>query len=242
VIVSESFQRHFEVKLGDLIRLNTPVGPREFPVVGVEVRYNAGSAGGLRMDLATFDQYWSRPGSSKLLVWASGDERVVENALQSGAGKLQELIFVPSREVERTARSVLDRYSRPVYGLLGLIALLAGSAVANLLMSSANDLRGDMALLECLGASHARLTGLVLIESCIVGLTGVISGFALAMALAVPIRAAVADQFGWLISWSIRPEELALLASGTVGASMLIGLATGRRIRRTISWNALTPE
>ena len=240
VVVYEAFQRHFGTKVGDSVRLETPKGPHEFPVVGVVYRYDAGSTGGVRMDLATFDRFWPRPGISMVVVWGKGDEQARLDALRQGAGRLQPLFIYPASEIGPHA--ILERYSRLVSVLLGLVALLAGTAVANLLMSSANDLRGDMALLQCLGASRGRIAGVAVAEGVVVGVAGVLAGLVLTLALAPPLRTILSDQFGWSIAWSVHPFELALLGIGTVVASALIGLVMGTRLRRTISWNALTPE
>jgi len=240
VLVYEAFQRRFGVSIGDSVVLNTPKGQHEFPIVGVVYRYDAGSAGGVRMDLSTFDRYWPRPGTTMVVVWGRGEERARLEAVRQAAGDLQPLFIYPASEVG--PHTILKRYSRLVSALLGLIALLAGIAVANLLVSSANDLRGDMALLQCLGASRRRIASIALAQGLSVGVAGVFSAAMLTGLLAPPLKAILTDQFGWSIAWSIHAPELALLGAATVVASALIGLAMGTRLRRTISWSALAPE
>ncbi len=97
VIVYDSFQRHFGVNLGDLIELDTPQGKRSFPVVGVRPAYQTGSAGGVQMDLAIFDQYWPRRGVSNLVVWTKGTEQRVLDELQLRAGTIQPVFSVAAQ-------------------------------------------------------------------------------------------------------------------------------------------------
>jgi putative ABC transport system permease protein len=242
VFVYDAFQRHFRVSVGDSIRLDTPQGPHDFPIVGVRRTYVPSSTGGIQMDLSTFDRYWERPGLTNLIIWTTGDEQTVLDDVQRAAGNLQPLFFVNSAAMDRMMQSNLDEYRVPILALLALILVLAGAAVANLMAGSSSERRGDISLLQCVGASRRQLLGLTLLESSFVGATGALAGLALGVACAVPVRAVVEEQLGWLISWRIRPMELLLLVLGTIGISVVIGVITGLLARRAASWNSLAPE
>jgi putative ABC transport system permease protein len=242
IIVYEAFQRRFGVKLGDSIELDTPHGEHGFTVVGVRPAYQTGSSGGIQMDLATYDRYWTRPGVSNLVVWTTGLQKDVLDEIQKKVGGTQNLFFMSGADVDRVARNTLGRFSSLIYALLALVALLAGGAVVNLLVGASKDLRADVALLQCLGASHGQLSRLVLVEGLTIGLAGVLSGFMLAGVFAAELGALVTGEFGWAISWRLRPAELCVLGVGTAAVSALIGLAAATRIRRGASWNALAPE
>ena len=242
VIIFDAFQRHFGVNLGDLIELDTPHGRRGFPVVGIRPTSQTGRAGGIQMDIATFDRYWSRPGVSNLIVWTSGVQQEVLDEIQRRAGGDQALFFVRGDQMDRVAQDILGRYSRLVYGLLTLVVLMAGAAVAGLLGGASKDLRADMALLQCLGASRSQLLKLVLVESSSVGLAGILAGLAMAFIFDTVLGAILSEEFGWIISWKIRPADLTLLVVGSIGTSALIGLVAAVRLQRGVEWNSLTPE
>ena len=243
VIAYETFRRHFGKTVGDSVELDTPLGKRAFPIVGVRPVYNnTSSTGGLIMDLATFDRYWPRAGATSLLVWTRGDDREVLDEVQRRAGVIQPLFFIRGEDLERFGRDTLARYSGLIDGLVCLIGLFAGAAVVNLLAGASAELRGDMALLQCLGAARRQLLGLVLIEGLALGLAGVVAGLLFAAAFAVPLGSLFTEQFGWVISWSFHPVELVLLAACTLGISALVGLVAATRLRRAIAWSALAPE
>jgi putative ABC transport system permease protein len=242
VIVYDAFQRRFGVKLGDSIELDTPHGRRSFTILGTRPGYYTASTGGIQMDLATFDRYWTRPGLSNLIVWTRGARQDVLAEIERRAAGIQPLFFVLGEQRDRLARDTLARYSRPVYTLLGLVALLAGVAIAGLLVGASNERRGDMALLQCVGASRGQFSRFVLTEGLAVGTAGVVAGLALSVAFASSLGTVLAEEFGWVISWSLRTEELALLALATLAVSALIGLPVAARVHRATSWNSLASE
>jgi putative ABC transport system permease protein len=240
VIVYSGFARRFDIRLGDVIELDTPAGRRAFPVLGV--RAFGGSTSDIQLDIGTFDRYWPRPGAWNLIIWTSGNERDVLDRIQKTAGSIQPLFSLTAEESERLARSTLERYSGPIDALVGLVALLGSTAVAGLLFGMSKDLGGDGALLTCMGMLRRQLFGLLLVEGLSVALGGVAVGLALSTAFVAPLGAVVREELGWTISWSARPPELGELALATAVISVLLEVLAARRISRSISWNALAPE
>jgi predicted permease len=77
-----------------------------------------------------------------------------------------------------------DRYSRPLFVLLGIVGLvltIACANMANLLLAQSSARRKELALRLSLGATRLQLVRQLLIESVLLSLTGAIAGLVVAM-------------------------------------------------------------
>jgi len=242
VFIYDAFQSRFGVRIGQSVLLPTPKGPHEFPVVGVRRMLSTNANGGIQMDLATFDRFWTRSGVSNLVVWTSGDQDEVLERLRKGSDDSHALFTVDGRTLATAMRSDLDQYNGPVRGLVLLILVVAGTAVFNLMLSVTHERQADIALLRCVGASRRQLVTLSVLGSGMVGGAGVVAGLLLGGSWAVPLSGILTEQLGWKIQWNVRLLELAILSIGTLLASVAIGMALGLRLGRGASWNSLSPE
>jgi len=107
------------------------------------------------------------------------------------------------------------------FGLV--LVLVAGLSVFIALLNALEDRRYDLAVMRMLGASRARLMGLLLLEGAVLsaagGLAGIALGHLFAEALGLALKAA---QQAPVTGWAWRPQELWLLvlavAVGVVAA------------------------
>jgi predicted permease len=116
-----------------------------------------------------------------------------------------------------------DRYSRPLFVLLGIVGLvltIACANMANLLLAQSSARRKELALRLSLGATRLQLVRQLLIESVLLSLTGAVAGLVVAM---WGSRALVA-----LLSTRTNMVSLDLSLDWRVfGFTALVGVITG---------------
>jgi putative ABC transport system permease protein len=97
------------------------------------------------------------------------------------------------------------------FGLV--LVLVAGLSVFIALLNALEDRRYDLAVMRMLGASRARLMGLLLLEGAVLSAAGGIAGIALGHVFAEVLGLALkAAQQAPVTGWAWRPQELWLLA------------------------------
>jgi putative ABC transport system permease protein len=118
-----------------------------------------------------------------------------------------------------------------VFGLV--LVLVAGLSVFIALLNALEDRRYDLAVMRMLGASRARLMGLLLLEGAVLSLLGGIAGILLGHLLAEALGAALqAAQQPAITGWAWQARELWLLALA-VGVGLAAALLPAWRAYRT---------
>ena len=84
-------------------------------------------------------------------------------------------LVIPAEELPRLF-SIIGWADRVVLAISILVTALAGLFLFVSLASALKDRRRDLALLRCLGATRARVCGLVLAESCVMAVAGAAAG------------------------------------------------------------------
>jgi putative ABC transport system permease protein len=118
-----------------------------------------------------------------------------------------------------------------VFGLV--LVLVAGLSVFIALLNALEDRRYDLAVMRMLGASRAKLMGLLLLEGAVLSLLGGIAGILLGHLLAEALGAALqAAQQPAVTGWAWQARELWLLALA-VGVGLAAALLPAWRAYRT---------
>jgi putative ABC transport system permease protein len=117
------------------------------------------------------------------------------------------------------------------FGLV--LVLVAGLSVFIALLNALEDRRYDLAVMRMLGASRAKLMGLMLLEGAVLSALGGIAGIALGHLFAQGLGAALkAAQQTAVTGWAWQPQELLLLVL-SIGVGLAAALLPAWRAYRT---------
>ena len=227
VLVSETFSRHFGVKLGEVLELPAPGGPRRVTVRGILADYG-NERGSLILDRPVF------------LAWF-GDERVASVALYLKPGVEPEAVAARLRREQpglqiRSNRALRDQVTTIfrqtfalTYALEAIGLLVAVLGLAQGLTGLALARRGEIWSLRAMGATGGELTTILLLEGLGVTLAGLLAGLGLGLLLARILVDVLNPQvFGWTLSFTVPGAFLALIVLATLGAAVLVLWPTAR--------------
>jgi predicted permease len=122
---------------------------------------------------------------------------------------------------------------------VGLIILIAGANVGNLLLMRAAGRRREIAVRTALGASRSRVIGQLLVESVVLSLGGAVAGVVLGAGGVRFLRAMLPPDIPRVSAIALDATVLAVCASLAVGIGIVFGLAPAFLASRASADDAL---
>lgn len=244
VLVTEPFQSRHGVGRGDRLVLPTPVGERDFEVLGVTYDYTT-SAGAVIMAAERYRHHWADDTINSIAVHAEPGVPVgpLVERLRAAAGDEQLLRFRPSGEIRQLSLEVFDRTFTITHVLRLLATGVAVVGVLGALLALALERAREMAVLRAMGCSVAQVRRLVLGQSLFAGgLAGALAlplGWVLALALTQTINQRA---FGWSLGVHVDPWLLLQALGLALLAALLAGWYPARRMAATPPGDALREE
>jgi putative ABC transport system permease protein len=227
VLASETFARHFGVRVGEVLELPVPGGTRRATVRGILADYG-NERGSLILDRPVF------------LAWFQ-DARVASVALYLRPGESPEAVAarlrrehpglqVRSNGVLRAQVTTIFRQTFALtYALEAIGLLVAVLGLAQSLTGLALARRSEIWSLRALGATRAELTGILVLEGLGVATAGLLAGLGLGLLLARILVDVLNPQvFGWTLSFSVPWGFLGLATLSTLAAALLVLIPTAR--------------
>jgi putative ABC transport system permease protein len=225
ILVSRSFARRREVKLGSVFKIDTASGPR--PVSVGAIFSDEGPAqvfGGnvAVMALRTAQRLFRRQGSVDRI------EILVEGDVESAARKLREAIG-PDYTVRTppTQNSFLDEALTRLRALLGVgvVALLVGVFIIyNSVSISVVERVREIGTLRAIGATRPQIFGVILLEWMILGFLGSAGGLGIGIGLAKSLTTIWTKEVNQ-VTMIVDINRLAVLPRTIIG-SLAIGTLT----------------
>ncbi|HSG40671.1 MAG TPA: FtsX-like permease family protein, partial [Thermoanaerobaculia bacterium] len=171
VMVSEPFSSRTGVRAGDVLRLRTARGDREFPVAGVYYDY-ASDRGIVLMSRRAYLRHWNDPalsGFSLELAPGADPDQVVER-LRKTIGAERALAIQSNRSLKRLSLEVFDR-TFLITGVLRLLAgLVAFIGVLSSLMALQLERGRELGVLRANGMTPGQVWQLVTSQTGLMGL------------------------------------------------------------------------
>lgn len=120
-----------------------------------------------------------------------------------------------------------------VVGLSGLLAVI---------LASLNERRRELAILRAVGARPRDIMLLMIVESLLVTLGGIVTGIVATFALSVLFAPIIQAQYGILLEASVLSLEELKLLGAVLAVGLLAGLVPGYRAYRLSLTDGLTPR
>ncbi len=255
VLVSEPFAYRHDLGLGDALTLDTDAGPRSFPIAGVFRDYGS-EQGVIFLSDAVYRRHWQDPelGSLALLLQDGVDVEAYAATLRQAlaasergeawrgeglslaAGLVPEGLPVLVRSNRGLREEVLQVFDRAfaVTGALRLLALaVAFIGVLSALLALQLSRARELATLRAMGMGAGSLSGLMLLETSLLGLAaGLFSWPTGLMQALLLIHVVNRRSFGWTIEPSLSAEPFAAALALALLAAVLAALAATPGLRR----------
>lgn len=246
ISISEPLSRRLSLTVGDELELETDVGRRRFPIVGVFADYGSQTGIAFMAD-PVYRAAW--PDDDRLSSVALQTQPGVDGAAL--ARRLERELLAegvrldiqPTGALRAAVLEVFDRAFAITTALQGLAILIAFVGVLSALLSLQLERAREQATLRAIGFTRRQLAGLSLLQTGLMGgVAGVLSwpaGLTLALVLIYVINR---RSFGWTIETHLAPEIFVRALALAVAAALLAGIYPAYRLSRRPIAGALREE
>jgi putative ABC transport system permease protein len=243
VVVSEPFAHRHGMGAGDVFRLRTSRGERDFSVAGVYYDY-ASDQGLVLMSRKTYLRHWrDRPltGFSVDLQPGADLEGTIRR-LRSAVGG-EGLSIQSNRALKKISMEIFDRTFRITSVLRLVSGLVAFIGVLSALMALQLERARELGVLRANGLTPGQVWHLVTSQTGLMGLAAGLLSIPVGLALAaIMIFVINRRSFGWTIRMEVDPMILLGAMALALGAALLAGIYPAWKMARTSPALALREE
>lgn len=227
VLASETFARHFGVRVGDVLTIPVPGGSRQATVRGILSDYG-NERGSLILDRPVFLAWFQDPRVASVALYLRPGESpdTVASRLRRAHPGLQ---VRSNGALRRQVTTIFRQTFALTYALelIGLIVAVLGLAQG--LTGLALARRGEIWSLRALGATRGDLTAILMLEGLGVALAGLLAGLGMGLLLARILVDVLNPQvFGWTLHFSVPWAFLGLVSAATLGSAVLVLIPTAQ--------------
>nr|MDQ2659476.1 FtsX-like permease family protein [Verrucomicrobiota bacterium] len=244
VLVSESFARKHRLRDRSTVTLQTPAGPRDFPVAGTFYDYTRDD-GIVFMSRNVFSHFWNDERINSLAVYlrrgASAEN--VAARFRAQFSRSGQFLILSNRELRVRVFEIFDQTFAVTYVLRFIAVIVAIVGICLTLTTLITERSRELGVLRAIGASAAQLRKLLLWESGMIGFLASAVGLASGLCLSVVLTGVINRAFfGWTIQLAFPWDSLAWTPLWIVGAAVLAGIIPAWRAGRLNLTEALREE
>jgi putative ABC transport system permease protein len=244
VMVNEGFAARFRIKPGDFISLPAPGGPKRFRVVAVVVSYISDS-GSVWMDIYTYQRYWQDRLADNFSVRVKPGENIstVREAILDRFGKKRRLFALAAQEMKNELRKMLDQSFVVTYAVNIITLIIAGLGIVITLLASILERTREIGILRSIGMKRGQVSGVVIIESMLLGAAGGALGSATGILIGwMSLEGFFRLDLGASITYHIHYLSIGSSLLLSIGLSVLAGLYPAKRAAKINIVEALSYE
>ncbi|MDP6112438.1 MAG: FtsX-like permease family protein [Planctomycetota bacterium] len=200
-IVSESFATYHQVKTGDTLQLPTPAGELSLLVTGVYYEYS-NDRGYIIIDRKQFIERFGDPSANVVSVYLEPGEDLmnVRQRIMNEVGKDNPIVVRTMAMLREDVLKIFDRTFGVTRALQLIAIVVAVLGIVNTQVALVFERRREFAVLRYLGAAGRQIRQMVILESGLLGIVGIVLGVLAGIALAAVLILVINKQsFGWTI-------------------------------------------
>ncbi len=243
VVVSEPFAHRHGIGAGDVFRLRTSRGDRDFSVAGVYYDY-ASDLGLVLMSRKTYLRHWNdRPLTGfSVDLKAGADLEGTIRRLRSVVGG-EGLSIQSNQALKKVSMEIFDRTFQITSVLRLVSGLVAFIGVLSALMALQLERARELGVLRANGLTPGQVWHLVTSQTGLMGLAAGLLSIPVGLALAaIMIFVINRRSFGWTIRMEVDPMILVGAMVLALGAALLAGIYPAWKMARTSPALALREE
>ncbi|MGC8657979.1 MAG: FtsX-like permease family protein [Desulfomonilaceae bacterium] len=205
VFISESLSFKFNLNVGDSLTLDTPEGPRQFPIVAVTRDYSS-DQGTIQMDRTVYNKTWKDDRTQSIAIFLKPGVSQ-EDVKKSLAAKFKglERTIVSNHDMRERVLAIFDKTFAPTSTLKGVSLLVALLGVATAMMAILLERSREIRVLGYLGLTSGEIGRMNIYQGLIMGFASYLIASVCGLLLTYIIVYAINYRsFGWSIDIAVN--------------------------------------
>jgi putative ABC transport system permease protein len=244
VIAAEPLAWRLQLKTGESLVLDTPLGPRSFPVAGIYREYG-NDRGGVLMASAVYRGLWNDPSISGLGIYLDPgvNPDAMVSAMYAATSGRQALLIGSNAEVRALSMSIFERTFVVTRVLDWLAAGVAAVGLVSALLAWELEHAHDLAVLRSVGLTPVGTAVLIQSQTGFMGLVALLAAIPAGLATALLLVEVINRRaFGWRIDLHVHPAQLGSALALSLTAAFVAGIYPAWRSARIPIAAALREE
>ncbi|MGH9820309.1 MAG: ABC transporter permease, partial [Pyrinomonadaceae bacterium] len=177
ILVSNNFAMRWNLKMGDRIKLDTPGGSLELPIVGM-LNYFRSEKGTIFLDNSVYRKYWNDTDADYIFInLKPGVDKTVFKQQVFGALSGDTHAFVYTHEeFKQWVSQLIDSFFALMYLQMVVAIFVAALGLANTMVISVDERKRELGIFRAVGGLRIQVVKMVLLEAVAISLIGLASG------------------------------------------------------------------
>jgi putative ABC transport system permease protein len=177
VLLSRNFSARFHVGVGDTLRMETPAGPLERPVLGLMDDYRS-EKGSIFMDRALYKQYWKDDNVDfiDITLKPGADPTVVKQQIERLTANQDRAFVYTNAEFRGWVFGLIHQFFLMNNIQLVVAILVATLGIVNTLIISVSERKREIGIIRAIGGMRSQIRKMVLLEAVAISIVGVLTG------------------------------------------------------------------
>ncbi len=244
VIASTNLLMNFRVAVGDVLRLATPSGPLELPIVGATLAF-ASPSGTVEMSRALYAERWHDAAVNRVWVRTQPalDVAAARDAIARAVGREFGVHVFTSHEMLDHLAAQARRAFAPVAVVEGIVLVIVLIGIGDALASAVLERTRAIGIARAVGVRRRDVARMVTAEALVLAALGLVLGVAAGLALgALWVHATLPGLLGWMVELHAPWPRIALVAVVTLVVAAVAAVLPARSAARLEAAEALRYE
>ena len=188
------------------------------------------------MDMGTYERHWQDHVADMFSVYVKpgSDVAAVRDAIQDRFRNQRKMFVLPSREFRAEISKLFDRSFVMTDAANVLSLIIAGFGIVVTLLASVLERTREIGILRSIGMTRSQLSGVVILESALLGAAGGVLGAAVGVFAGwINLEGFYRLYFGNSVTYQVHGGSVLSSLLLTIVLSMLAGLYPAWRAART---------
>jgi putative ABC transport system permease protein len=177
VLISNNLGLRFNLGLGDVIRLKSPTGTLELPVVGM-LDYYRSEKGTIFLDRSLYKRYWADNDVDGILInlKPDADRAAFKNGVQAAVSGEQTAFVYTHEEYKQWVMRLIDQFFSLLYIQMVFAIFVAAIGLINTMLISVAERTRELGIFRAIGGYRRQVVKMVLLEAVAISLIGLATG------------------------------------------------------------------